>query len=88
MRNTRLHCENTKRTDTRPLFSFCLQNSSPQPVAPAAGYSWTEGARCYQENIYDLSYDALADCTLSLDTSVYQTAIHGDWRVTFRLEDE
>ena len=65
-----------------------LRGADGQPLAPAAGYSWIEGALCYQENIYDLSYDALADCTLSLDASVYQTAIHGDWRVTFRLKDE
>ena len=68
------------------LLTLC--GADGQPVAPAAGYSWTEDARCYQENIYDVPYDALAGCSLSLDASVYQTAIHGDWRVTFQLEGE
>lgn len=68
------------------LLTLC--GADGQPVAPAAGYSWTDGARCYQENIYDVPYDALAGCSLSLDASVYQTAVRGDWRVTFQLEGE
>ena len=68
------------------LLELC--DADGQTVAAAAAYSWTEGERHYTETIYDIPCNALPGCSLTLDSSIYETVISGNWQVTFRLERE
>lgn len=68
------------------LLELC--DAEGQPVGVTAAYSWTADDRHYTETIYDIPYNALPGCALTLDTSIYETVIPGNWQVTFRLEGE
>lgn len=64
-----------------------LLDGNGQTVAVSASYSYTANGLYCWEAIYDMSLDALADCTPVLYGSEDGTVIEGDWQVTFRLED-
>lgn len=68
------------------LLELC--DADGQTVAAAAAYSWTEGEHHYTETLYDIPCNALPGCSLTLDSSIYETVIPGNWQVTFRLEKE
>lgn len=68
------------------LLELC--DADGQTVAAAAAYSWTEGERHYTETLYDIPCNALPGCSLTLDSSIYETVISGNWQVTFRLESK
>lgn len=64
-----------------------LLDADGQPLAVNASYSYTAGGQYCREAVYDVSPDALANCTPVLYGSVDGTAIEGNWRITFRLEE-
>lgn len=71
--------------------SLFLSDADGAPVEPnfVATYFSPDGTDCaFEEWVFPIAYDQLSQSSLTgwLRTSGGQ--IHGDWRVTFRLEDE
>ncbi len=65
-----------------------LLDANGQPVDINASYSYTDSGLHYTETVYALPQSALSGCVPVLYGSVTGTAIQGDWRVTFQLEDQ
>lgn len=69
-----------------------LRGGDGEPIQPLGTVDFTSGPgtpdrRDYQESVFDLPREALAECTLLADLWTSSTRVDGNWRVTFPLRD-